>query len=243
MPMPKTSLHKYYSFVFRQYYIRLAWQFFYMQPVAETLGMQEFSLSLSMYIFTAFVARLGDKALAANEVSLNVMSFGFMPAFAFGATATIMVGQHVGKGTPLLGRRAGTDTALLGTVFLIALGTVEMFFAEPIAHLYSNDKEVYELAAFLIQVSAYLQIFDGLLNFFAGGLRGIGDTTFLLRISFAVSWLLFVPLAYLFIFVFHWGSLGAWLSLYSFLTVFGISVMVRFYRTDWTSVRLKEAAH
>ncbi|GGD71450.1 MATE family efflux transporter [Paenibacillus nasutitermitis] len=207
------------------------------------LGLQEFSLSVSMFIFTVFVARLGDHALAANEVALNVMSFGFMPAFAFGATATILVGQSVGRGMALLGRRAGTDTAILGTIFIILLGTVELVFADQIAHLYSSDPGVYELAAFLIKVSAYLQIFDGLLNFYAGGLRGIGDTTFLMRISFFLSWFLFVPLAYLFIFVFHWGSLGAWIALYTFLTVFGTSVMLRFYRTDWTSVRLKEAAH
>ncbi|SEN09248.1 MATE family efflux transporter [Paenibacillus sp. OV219] len=207
------------------------------------LGIQEFSLSLSMYIFTAFVARLSDKALAANEVALSIMSFGFMPAFAFGSTATILVGQYVGKGTPLLGRRAGTDTAILGSIFLIVLGTVELIFASEITHLYTNDKEVYELAAYLIKISAYLQLFDGLLNFFAGGLRGIGDTTFLLRVSFVVSWFIFVPLAYVFIFVLHWGSMGAWLALYTFLTIFGIAVMVRFYRTDWTAVRLKEAAH
>jgi MATE family multidrug resistance protein len=207
------------------------------------LGIQEFSLSLSMYIFTAFVARLGDHALAANEVALNVMSFGFMPAFAFGATATILVGQNVGKGTPLIGRRAGTDTAILGTIFLVLLGTVELLFAEQIAHLYSSDPAVYKLAAYLITISAYLQIFDGLLNFYAGGLRGIGDTTFLLRVSFITSWFIFVPMAYLFIFILHWGSMGAWISLYSFLMVMGISIMVRFYRTDWTAVRLKEASH
>jgi multidrug resistance protein, MATE family len=206
------------------------------------LGVQEFSLSLSMYLFTVFVARLGDEALAANEVALNVMSFGFMPAFAFGATATILVGQYIGQGRPYDARRSGTDTALLGTIFLIALGTVELLFAEPIARLYApNDPGVYEVAAFLIKVSAYLQIFDGLLNFYAGGLRGIGDTTFLLRISFLLSWGLFVPLAYLFIFVLDWGSLGAWIALYTFLTVFGLSLMARYYRTDWTAVRAKEA--
>ncbi|WP_443093992.1 hypothetical protein [Paenibacillus plantiphilus] len=86
-----------------------------------------------------------------------------------------------------------------------------------------------------------MQIFDGLLNYYAGGLRGIGDTTFLLRISFLVSWLLFVPLAYICIFVLDMGSLGAWLALYSFLLVFGIAVMVRFYRTDWNAVKLKQA--
>jgi MATE family multidrug resistance protein len=61
------------------------------------LGLQEFSMSISMYIFTIFVLTLGDLAAAANEVALNIMSFGFMPAFAFGSTATIMVGQNIAK--------------------------------------------------------------------------------------------------------------------------------------------------
>ncbi|MFC4775666.1 MATE family efflux transporter [Paenibacillus sp. GCM10023252] len=207
------------------------------------LGVQEFSLSLSMFIFTIFVARLGDHALAANEVALNVMSFGFMPAFAFGTTATILVGRYLGEGDPLKGKRAGTDVAILGSIFLLLLGTAELIFAEPIARLYSDDPAVFELAAYLISVSAYLQIFDGILNFYAGGLRGIGDTTFLLKVSFWVSWLLFVPLTYVCVFVLDLGSFGAWIALYSYLTVFGLLVMLRFYRTDWMAVRLKEAGH
>jgi multidrug resistance protein, MATE family len=206
------------------------------------LGLQEFSMSVSMYIFTIFVFTIGETAVAANEVALSVMSFGFMPAFAFGATATIIVGQEIGHKRPDLARRAGTDVAILGGIFLIVLGTVEVIWAEPIARMYSNDPAVYELAAFLIQVSAYLQIFDGFYNFYAGGLRGIGDTTFLMRASLVLSWCLFVPLTYLFVVVFDWGSLGAWLALYSFLIFLGLSVMVRYYRTDFTSVRVKEAA-
>lgn len=206
------------------------------------LGVQEFSLSLAMYLFTAFVARLGDQALAANEVALSIMSFGFMPAFAFGSTATILVGRYVGQGETKLGRRTGTDVAILGTLFLIALGTLELIFAVPIAHAYTNDPEVYKLAAHLISVSAYLQIFDGLLNVYAGCMRGLGETTFLLRVSVICSWALFVPLAYLFLFVFDWGSMGAWLALYLYLTVFGVSVLIRFYRTDWSLIRVKDAA-
>jgi len=207
------------------------------------LGIQEFSMSVTMFIFTVFVARLGTHALAANEVSLSIMSLGFMPAFAFGSTATILVGQEIGKNNPHAARRAGTDTAIIGTLFLIILGTIEFIWAGPIAHLYTDDPQVFELAAYLITISAYLQIFDGLLNYYAGGLRGIGDTTFLLRVSAILSWFLFVPLAYLFIFVLEWGSLGAWLSLYIFLTAFGLSVMIRYYKTDWLSVQIKEAAH
>jgi MATE family multidrug resistance protein len=205
------------------------------------LGLQEFSMSISMYIFTIFVLTLGDLAAAANEVALSIMSFGFMPAFAFGSTATILVGQEVGQGRPHLAKLAGTNTAILGTIFLLALGTAELIWAEPIARMYSSDPGVYELAAYLITISAYLQIFDGFYNFYAGGLRGIGDTTFLMRSSFVLSLFMFVPLTYLFVVVLNWGSIGAWLALYSFLVALGLAVMIRYYRTDFNSVRMKEA--
>lgn len=205
------------------------------------LGIQEFSLSFSMFVFTIFVARLGTNALAANEIALSVMSFGFMPAFAFGATATILVGQKIGENKPQEARRIGTDTAILGSIFILLLGAVEFIFAEPIARLYTDDPDVFKLAGFLIMISAFLQLFDGLLNFYAGGLRGIGDTSFLVKISFVLGIFVFIPLAYLFIFVFNWGSIGAWVSFYVYLVIFGVSVTIRFYRTDWSKVQLKQA--
>lgn len=208
---------------------------------SSKLGVQEFSLSISMLIFTIFVARLGTEALAANEIALSVMSFGFMPAFAFGATATILVGQEIGRGNPMKARQMGTDTAILGSVLILLLGTFEFVFAEAIARVYTNDPAVYQLAGLLIMISAFLQVFDGLLNFYAGGLRGIGDTSFLLKISSTLGFLVFVPLAYVLIFVFEFGSIGAWTALYTFLILFGIGVMIRFYRTDWLKVKLKKA--
>jgi len=205
------------------------------------LGMQEFSMSFAMFIFTVFVARLGTEALAANEVALNVMSFGFMPAFAFGTTATILVGQEIGRKQPLKARRAGTDVMVLGSIFLLVLGTFELIFAKDIAMLYNNsDPYVYETAALLIQISAYLQLFDGFLNFYAGALRGMGETSFLLRMSLITNWCVFVPLAYVLIFVCDLGSIGAWISLYTYLAVIGLAFMYRFYKSDWSSIRAKD---
>ncbi|TCZ76504.1 MATE family efflux transporter [Paenibacillus albiflavus] len=205
------------------------------------LGMQEFSMSFAMFIFTVFVARLGTEALAANEVALNVMSFGFMPAFAFGTTATILVGQEIGRQQPLKARRAGTDVMVLGSIFLLVLGTFELIFAKDIAMLYnSTDPYVYETAALLIQISAYLQLFDGFLNFYAGALRGMGETSFLLRMSLITNWCVFVPLAYVLIFVCGLGSIGAWISLYTYLAVIGLAFMYRFYKSDWSSIRAKD---
>ena len=41
-------------------------------------------MSLGMLVFTAVIARLGTAAVAANEIALNILSLGFMPANGFG---------------------------------------------------------------------------------------------------------------------------------------------------------------
>ncbi|HYK74081.1 MAG TPA: MATE family efflux transporter [Pseudoneobacillus sp.] len=206
------------------------------------LGTQEFSKSMAMFVFTAFVTRLGTHALAANEIALSIMSFGFMPAGAFGSTATILVGQEIGKKKPLQARKMGTETAIMGSIFLLMLGTVEFFFAESIAKIYTDDPLVFELTAKLIMISAFLQIFDGFFNFYGGGLRGIGDTTFLLRTSLLLAWGFFIPLTYVMVFILDLSSYGAWLALYTYLAIFGLTLLVRFYKKDWNKVSLKQAA-
>ncbi|MEM1504566.1 MATE family efflux transporter [Domibacillus sp. 8LH] len=203
------------------------------------LGAEEFSKSMAMFVFTIFVTQLGTNALASNEVALSVMSFGFMPAFAFGTTATILVGQDIGRGNPLSARRMGTETAIIGSIFILVLGLLEFIFADSIIRMYTNDPDVHGLAVQLIQISAFLQLFDAWFNFYAGGLRGIGDTTFLLKISLVLSWLFFVPLTYICTNLLHWESIGAWLALYGFTTVIGIAVLIRFYRVDWLAVEMK----
>lgn len=213
-----------------------------MAKEAGKLGFMEFSMSAAMLIFTMVVVRLGETALAANEIALNVMAFGFMPAIGFGSTATILVGQEIGKGNPKLARRYGTDSAVLGSLFILLLGTVEVVFAKQIGRFYSpEDREVALLAAHLIQISAYLQLFDGWFNLFAGGLRGVGDTSFLMKAGLVTGWLLFVPMAYGFTIWLGWGSYGAWISLYLYLLILGTVLLVRYYRTPWSEVRLVRA--
>ncbi|MDB5054647.1 MAG: efflux family protein [Bacilli bacterium] len=205
------------------------------------LGIQEFAMSAAMFVFTMFVTRLGTTSLASNEVALNVMSFGFMPAFAFSSTATILVGQAIGRGNPLQARRYGTETAVWGSLFLLGLGTIEFFCAGAIARIYTMDPQVQELSAQLIRIAAFLQLFDGLYNFYAGGLRGIGDTSFMVKTSFLLNWFLFIPLAYVLTFMLDLHSIGSWIALYVFLTFYGSAMLIRFYRTDWLQVQIKQA--
>ena len=109
-----------------------------MHAESGKLGIQEFSLSLSMYIFTAFVARLGDHALQRMRSHLTLCPSGSCQPSRLERPLQFSSVRTLAKAHRCIGRRAGTDTAILGTIFLVLLGTVELLFAEQIAHLYSE---------------------------------------------------------------------------------------------------------
>ncbi|MFJ5762090.1 MATE family efflux transporter [Neobacillus sp. NPDC093182] len=77
------------------------------------------SNSIGMLVFTACITRLGTVAIAANEIALNILSFGFMPANGFGAASTVGIGQAIGKGRPLEAKKFGLVTVYLGLGFMV----------------------------------------------------------------------------------------------------------------------------
>jgi len=207
------------------------------------LGGMETSMSLSMFIFTMCITSLGTVALASNEIALNILSFGFMPANGFGATATILVGQEIGRNQPGKGRRLGHETSGIGVLFMALFSVVLILWREPIASLYTSDVHVSIPALSLIQVAAFVQIFDGANIIYGGGLRGAGDTTFLFRVSLLASWFVFVPLTYLLTIHWHLGTRGAWFGLCTLIVILGVANMWRFQTLTWSSLIARTAEH
>src|SRR3954466_9542599 len=136
-----------------------------------------------MLVFTSCITRLGTVAIAANEIALNILSFGFMPSNGFGAASTIGIGQEIGKGRPLKAKRFGLVTVYLGLGFMALFSIFLFLFALPVAKIYTSDAVVYMTAISLIHLASFIQLFFGAQIIYGGGLRGVGDTTFLSRVS------------------------------------------------------------
>jgi len=205
------------------------------------LSLTEVSMSLGMLVFTACITRLGTDAVAANEIALNILSFGFMPANGFSAAATTIVGQEIGAKQPLVAKRGGALTVGCGLVFMVLFSIYLWLFASPVARIYTSAPGVYVLAVSLIHIASFIQLFDGGGIIFSGGLRGIGDTTFLSRISLILNWVVFIPLTILLTVVFHFGQAGAWIALCTQIVLSGVFNGLRYYRLDWPSVVTQSA--
>lgn len=201
------------------------------------LSAMELSMSLGMIVFTACIARLGTAAVAANEITLNILSLGFMPANGFSAAATIAVGQDVGAGQPLRAKQHGLHTWILGMIFMALFSVFLWVFAPSVATLYTSDITVISRSIGLIHLASFIQLFDGTGIIVAGGLRGAGDTTFLFRMALILNWAMFVPLTLLLTVVFHTGQTGAWLALCALIVGIGIANLVRYVSMQWAMVQ------
>lgn len=197
------------------------------------LSLMEMSMSIGMLVFTTVIARLGTNAVAANEIALNILSLGFMPANGFGAAATIIVGQDIGAKNPGNARRGGLVTLGMGLLFMTLFSVFLWVFALPVARIYTADPAVYTLAVSLIHIASFIQLFDGGGIVMAGGLRGVGDTTYLFRVSLLLNFVIFIPLTIGLTLGLHLGQAGAWIALCTLLVLLGVANVLRFVKRDW----------
>lgn len=206
------------------------------------LGITEFSNSLGMFVFTSCIIRLGTVAVAANEIALNILSFGFMPSNGFGAAATIGIGQEIGKEQPIKAKRFGLVTVYLGLGFMALFSIFLFLYALPVAKLYTSDTIVYFTSISLIHLASFIQLFSGAGIIFAGGLRGVGDTTFLSRASLLFNWLLFIPFTILLTQIYHFGQTGAWTGYCSLIVLTSLTNAWRYTSYNWTEAKSKSAS-
>jgi MATE family multidrug resistance protein len=215
--------------------LRYTWE---MVRVGLPMGLQFFLEVGAFMVFAIMIGWLGAAPLAANQVTMRLMSISFMTTWGLGVAATTLVGRHLGAGEPTLAVLAGRRTLLLGlgVTGLAALGYVGL--AEPLSAVFTTDAEVVSLAAMLLPVAAVFQILDGINMISYGALRGAGDTRYPMWAVGFMSWVVGIPLVWALAMPAGLGLLGAWLG--TTVMVAGMAALLwgRFHRAGWTQRRL-----
>lgn len=152
---------------------------------------------VSVFSLVAVLASpLGERVVAAHQISLSVTSLLFMLPLSLAISMTIRCGQAYGRhdlaGLRLV-RRVGLTTttlcACLSCLFIIG-------GRELITQVYSSDAGVRQLASHLLLFAAGYQIFDALQVGAAGCLRGVQDTRSAMYMTLVAYWLIALPLGY-----------------------------------------------
>lgn len=185
----------------------------------------------SAFAFAAvMVGWLGNKALAAHQIAINLASISFMVAIGLSSAGAIRVGHAKGKGDMRLVRNIGKSTFLLAAGFMASSGVFFIFARFQLAGLYISDTEVVEQAAQLLLVAAAFQIVDGIQAVGVGLLRGMEDVKRPTLYVMLAYWVLALPLGGLLAFTFHLGALGLWIALALGLAASAALLSHRFFK-------------
>jgi putative MATE family efflux protein len=189
----------------------------------------------SMIIYTALVASLGTAAIAANQVIMTVHSISFMPGFGFGAAATTLVGQSLGAKKSNHAQVYGVETNKMAAVFMGLMGVVFFFWSEPLPRLFIPDPEVVHLASQCLKIVAFAQIPLSVVMVLSGGLRGAGDTRWVMYITMIGQWGLRMGLS-VFAIWHGFGLAGVWVAMLIDMTIRSILFIFRFRSGQWKTI-------
>lgn len=205
-----------------------------MLRVGWPMGLQFFLEVGAFMVIAVIIGWLGAAPLAANQVTMRLMSISFMTMWGLGVAATTLVGRYLGAGEPALAVAAGRRTLALGLGVALAAGVSYVTLAKPLAALFTSDAEVLRLSVMLLPVAAAFQIFDGVNMVSYGALRGAGDTRWPMIAVAVMSWLVGIPLVWWLTRGADLGVVGAWLGMLVMVAGTALLLWMRFLHGHWS---------
>jgi MATE family multidrug resistance protein len=153
---------------------------------------------------------ISTTAVAAHQIAITLAAFTFMVPLGVGSAAAVRVGHAIGAGDPVRARAAIRAAYIAGVGFMTI--TALIFLGAPVvlAKAFTTDVGVVQLAATLIPIAGFFQVFDGGQAVGAGVLRGAGDTTAPLVVMLTGYWMVGVPVSAYLGFRTTLGPAGLW---------------------------------
>jgi len=220
----------------------------------ETLG-----LWFGNILLVWMVGRLGmPGVLGAHIVTVRIEAWSFMPGFAVSLAAATLAGQYLGAGSADHARRAILRCAAIGVVIMTSFGMGFIFIPLEITGVFTQLPTHLELVPRLLFVCGLVQIPFALAIVLRSAMRGAGDTTVVMWITWITTFGVRLPLVWLFCGVevplpggYHlpnpaplqeiWGIhplLGTWIGLSSEIALRGVVFTVYFMTGRWAKARV-----
>lgn len=146
-------------------------------------GIQNSLFSISNVLIQSSINLFGEAAMAAHTAATSIE--GFMNAAVSGVAdaSTNFTGQNVGAGKYKRVRRVSLVCALSSMAISIVMGTLVLIFGRELLGVYNSDTEVIELGLNRLLITGTTYMIFGLMQVFAGGLRGMGKSMLPMIIS------------------------------------------------------------
>ncbi|RFZ84730.1 MATE family efflux transporter [Mucilaginibacter terrenus] len=176
------------------------------------------------------IGTIGLKQQAAHQVAISLASTTYMMAAGISAAASIRSGNYFGAGDHAKLRLSAISNYHIVIAFMCFTAVIFTAFNQWLPYIYTSDITVVSIAAQLLIVAAFFQLFDGAQVVGLGILRGMGDVNVPTILTFLSYWVIGLPIGYLVGIHFNYGVIGVWFGLVCGLMSASIMLFFRFQK-------------
>ena len=147
--------------------------------------------------------------------------------------ASALVGQYLGKKDPAGAERLAWSATNQGVFIMTVMAAVFFVFAPQFAAFFIEQQAQRDIAIAYMRIVAITEPLFGYAMVLTGAHQGAGDTGRPTWANFISSWVLRVPLVYIFAVGMKMGSTAAWVVMAITQAVNGLIMIYLFKRGKW----------
>lgn len=182
-------------------------------PIFGSIFSEQGFERIGMVLYTRMVAELGVLAYAIHAVCMNFCDFYYAFAGGLGKGSTILAGHAVGAKDEGGWREVKRLSFRWACIFSAVSFVLTYVFREEIFMIYSADPEALYLGGTIMALVALASFPEGHQMVGAGLLRASGQAKAVAMYSFVSVAFLRPIITAIFLYVFGWGLVGAWIAL------------------------------
>ena len=205
-------------------------------------GLQYFISFVGISVFLLLVGRLGTMELAATNIAFNINMLAFMPMTGMGMAIMIMVGQYQGKKRTDLAEKSVYSGFHLTNIYMITLAASYVIIPEIFLWPFtvqadpSSFGQIEAVVVVLLRFVAIYCLFDSLNIVFASGVKGAGDTRFVMVMIFVFSFFGLALPTYIAMVHLRLGLMVAWTIMTIYVVILGFAFLFRFLNGKWKTM-------
>jgi len=168
---------------------------------------------LAFNIVTILVGREAGLLAATHSILTTISSATFMVPLAVSTALSVKVAYYYGAKKIDEIKKFSIAGLIMGVGFMAVAGICFALFPKQLICLFTDNKNVLEIALPIMMVAAMYQVFDGFQVVYGGILKGFKLTKFVSNAVFFGYWIVGMPIAVVLVGKYNMSLRGYWIAL------------------------------
>lgn len=207
--------------------------------VGYSIFFEQLLMRIGFMATALMAAHQGTDAMAAHQVSMNLMGLAFSFGDGLQAAAVALIGHSLGAKLPDKAKEYGATCRFMGLSISIMLGFVYLFGGKFLFGLFfPTESHIVDICiniSYVIMVTILFQISQVI---YMGCLRGAGDTKYTAMCSMLSVTVIRTVFSYVCCYIFHWGIIGIWMGILADQMSRYFFASIRFKQGKWVNIKI-----